>query len=106
MMLDNAFGAGPGASVGATNPGSVPQTVHRHGDEIGAPTEVRIQGTKISKEPTRRPEGQRSNQRSKIPSGEGPPFPGRRGWQGVRPPPEEDVQDVPTGPAGTHGGKT
>ena len=34
MMLDNMFGAGPGASVGATNPGSVAQTVHRRERQI------------------------------------------------------------------------
>ena len=30
--------------VGATNPGSVAQTVHMHGDKIEAPAQVRYKG--------------------------------------------------------------
>ena len=62
----SVFGAGPGASVGTTNPGSVAQTVHRHGNKIEAPTQVRIQGIKRFKGPASISERPRSSQRSRI----------------------------------------
>ena len=37
IMLSSTFGVGPGASVSATNPGSVAQTMHGRKDEIEAP---------------------------------------------------------------------
>ena len=67
--------------VGATNPGSVAQTVHRHGNKITAPDHARMQETKIIEGPTCRSRGPRSSQRSKIPPGEKPPLPGRRARQ-------------------------
>jgi len=48
--LGSAFGAGPGASVGATDPGRVDLTMHRHKIKIGTPE----QETKRLEEPTSR----------------------------------------------------
>ena len=81
-MLGSTFGAGPGASVSATNPRSVAQTVHRHGNKIKSPTQVRVQGIKSVEEPTCRSRGPRSSQKSKIPPGEKLPLPGRRARRG------------------------
>ena len=50
MMLSSVFGAGPGASIGATNPGSVAQTVHRYKRKIDAPAKSEFKGSKDSKD--------------------------------------------------------
>src|SRR5215216_3223548 len=92
MMLRNTFGAGPKASVGATNPGSVAQTVHRHKSKIEAPAQVRVQKIKRFEEPACSSERLRPSQRSKIPPREEPPLPNRRARQGARPPPEVGVR--------------
>ena len=63
--------------VGATNPGSVAQTVHRHGNKIEAPAQVRVQGIKRFKAPARVSETPRSSQRSRISPRERPPLLGR-----------------------------
>ena len=53
-------------SVGATNPGFVALTVHRHGFKIEAPTQDRLQETKRFEVPTSTSEGPRPSQRSKT----------------------------------------
>ena len=86
------------SSVGATNPGAVAQTVHRHESKIEAPTQARVRETKRFEGPTCIPEGPRSNQKSKMSPRERPPLPDRRARQGTRPPPEADEQGTPAGP--------
>ena len=70
MTLSSTFAAGPGASVGATNLGSVAQIVHRHGNEIEAPTQVKIQETKRYEGPTCRLDGPKTSQGIRVSSGE------------------------------------
>ena len=53
-------------NVGATNPGSVAQIVHRHESKIEAPAQVRVQEPKRFKGPTCKSEGPRMSQGSKI----------------------------------------
>ena len=92
--------------VGATNPGSVAQTVHMHENKIEAPAQVRVQEPKKFEGPTCRSEGPRTSQESRISSREKPPLPGRQSRQEARPPADADNRGAPVGPARAHGGKT
>ena len=92
--------------VGATNPGSIAQIVHRHKSKIEVPVQVRVQRTKRFEEPACSSKRLRPSQRSNISPRERPPLPDRQARQGAMPPKETDKQSAPVGTAGANGGKT